>query len=255
MSRRIFRPGIVFILTLFVALAASSVYAADVYDAAVAHQGRGAADLKRDVTDKPAAVLRFAGIKSGMHVLDFLGYEGYYSQLLGYIVGPAGHVVLLNNRAYDEYAGGSWHRRIDRLPNVEHRTADLARMGLAPNSLDAVIMIKVYHDLYWVSPQNGWPKVDASSVLDQLQHALKPGGVLLLVDHSARPGTGTADAGTLHRIDEAYARKDFERHGFEFVKASDALRNPADKRDRISYKPPALGHTDRFMLLFRKPAK
>ena len=85
--------------------------------------------------------------------------------------------------------------------------------------------------------------------------ALKPGGGLLLVDHSAKPGTGNADAGTLHRIDEAYARKDFETHGLQFVKESDALRNPADKRDQISYKPPALGHTDRFMMLFRKPQK
>ncbi|HET9819595.1 MAG TPA: methyltransferase domain-containing protein [Rhodanobacteraceae bacterium] len=236
-------------------MAGPSARAADIYDTAVAHPGRSAADLKRDATDKPATVLRFAGIEPGMHVLDFLGYEGYYSQLLSYIVGPKGHVVLLNNKAYDDFAGGKWRTRITGLPNVEHRTAGFTNMGLKPDSLDAVIMVKVYHDLYWVAPQDGWPKVDVPSVLDQLQRALKPGGVLLVVDHSAKPGTGNKDAGTLHRIDEQYARKDFEAHGFEFVKASDALRNPADKRDTVSYKPPALGHTDRFMLLFRKPAK
>lgn len=237
--------------------AATPARAADIYDAAVAYPGRSPADLKRDVTDKPAVVLRFAGIQPGMHVADFLAYTGYYSELLSYIVGPTGHVLLLNNKAYDDFANNAWRDRIDngRLPNVEHRTVDLAHMDLVPDSLDAVLMVKVYHDLYWVAPQDGWTRIDVGAVLDQLQRALKPGGVLLVVDHSAKPGTGNTDAGTLHRIGEAYARKDFEAHGFEFVKASDALRNPADKRDSVSYTRPALGHTDRFMLLFRKPAK
>lgn len=251
---RAFAPGLA--LVLATAFAIVPARAADIYAAALLHAGRSKADLQRDVTDKPATVLRFAGIKPGMQVADFLGYEGYYSELLSYIVGPTGHVLLLNNKAYDDFAHDSWRDRIGngRLPNVEHRTVDLARMGLAPNSLDAAIMVKVYHELYWVAPQDGWPRVDVGAVLDQLLDALKPGGVLLVVDHSAKAGTGSHDAGTLHRIAEAYARKDFEAHGFVFVKASGALHNRADQRDTVSYKPPALGHTDRFMLLFRKPA-
>ncbi|MGA9343418.1 MAG: hypothetical protein WBV61_13920 [Rhodanobacteraceae bacterium] len=244
--------------TVFSAMtfAAGALHAADVYDAAVAHSGRSASDLKRDATDKPATVLRFAGIKPGMRVLDFLAADGYYSEILSYIVGAKGHVILLNNAAYDAFSNNGWRDRIGhgRLPNVEHRTVDPAHMDLAPSSLDAVIMIKVYHDLYWVSPSDGWPKIEVGAVLDQLAHALKPGGLLLVVDHSAKPGSGNKDAGTLHRIDETYARKDFEAHGFEFLRASDALRNPSDQRDRISYKPPMIGKTDRFMLLFRKHA-
>lgn len=253
MSPSAFRFGIALAFLSTTAFAAAPARAADIYDTAVAHAGRSAADLKRDATDKPATVLRFAGIKPGDRVLDFLGYEGYYSELLSYIVGPGGHVLLLNNKAYDGFANGNWKARIGGLSNTGHRTAEFATLGLAPNSFDAILMVKVYHDLYWVSPQDGWPKVDVASVLDQLQRALKPGGMLLVVDHSAKPGTGNRDAGTLHRIDEAYARRDFEAHGLQFVKAGDALRNPVDKRDTISYKPPALGHTDRFMLLFRKP--
>ena len=85
-----------------------------------------------------------------------------------------------------------------------------------------------------------------------MARVLKPGGILLLVDHSAKPGTGSADAGPLHRIDEAFARADFEKHGFEFVAASDVLRRPDDARDQLSYKPPALGKTDRFVMVFHK---
>jgi predicted methyltransferase len=112
----------------------------------------------------------------------------------------------------------------------------------------------VYHDLYWVntSPKNPWPKIDAGGVLDQLSRALKPGGVLLLIDHSAKAGHGKADAGELHRIEEAFAVQDFASHGFNVVAKSDLLRRPDDARDLISYKGPALGKTDRFVLVFRK---
>lgn len=90
------------------------------------------------------------------------------------------------------------------------------------------------------------------AVLAQLARALKPGGVLLLVDHSAKPGTGSADATPLHRIDEAYAVKEFESHGFKGIAKSDALRRADDPRDQITYQGPMLGKTDRFVVVFRK---
>lgn len=243
------------LLPAIAALAMPTLRAADIYDAAVRHAGRSADDLKRDVTDHPAELLRLAAIQPGMRVADFLAADGYYSELLSYLVGANGHVLLLNNAAYDSFSNNQWRRRLahDRLPNVEHRTIAMARMGLDAGSLDAVLMIKVYHDLYWVSPKDGWPKIDVGTTLDQLVRALKPGGVLLLVDHSAKPGTGSSAAQDLHRIDASYARHDMEAHGLRFVAQSDVLRRPDDARDRISYKPPMLGKTDRFVYLFRKP--
>lgn len=227
---------------------------ADLYDKAVAHPGRSADDLKRDATDRPADVLRAAGIKPGMQVADFFAADGYYSELLSYVVGDAGHVLLLNNPPYDKFSRGAWKQRIERqhLANVEHRSVDPAQMGLADASFDAVIMVKVYHDLYWVAPQDGWPAIDAGAVLDQLAKALKPGGLLLVVDHAAKPGSGSSVAGSLHRIDEAFMRKDFESHGFAFVRTSDVLRRRDDARDKISFEPPMLGKTDRFVYVFRK---
>ncbi len=228
--------------------------AGDIYDAAVSHAGRSADDLKRDPNDQPAEMLRLAGIKPGMQVADFLAAGGYYSELLSYIVGSKGHVLLLNNKPYDDFSNNSWKQRIadHHLGNVEHRTIQMDKLGLADASLDAVVMAKVYHDLYWVDDKEGWPAIDAGKVLDQLARALKPGGIVLLIDHSAKAGTGSADAGTLHRIDEAYARKDFEAHGFKFVRSSDVLRKPDDKRDLITYKGPAVGKTDRFVYVFTK---
>ena len=229
---------------------------ADIYDTAVAHYGRSPDDLKRDPIDHPAEVLRLSGIGPGMRVGDILAAGGYYSELLSYIVGARGHVIMLNNRATDYWSDDYWEKRLAnrRLPNVEHRLIDLEHLPLPDRSLDAEIFIKDYHDLYWVDPdpKSPWPKMNPGKVLDEMARVLKPGGILLLVDHSAKPGTGSADAGPLHRIDEAFARADFEKHGFEFVAASDVLRRPDDARDQISYKPPALGKTDRFVMVFHR---
>jgi predicted methyltransferase len=226
----------------------------DAYDAAVQHTGRSAEDLARDPLDHPAEILRLAKIGPGMKVADVLAGGGYYSELSSYLVGPTGHVLMINNQAFDEFSDNGWKSRLaqGRLPNVEHRTLSLEHLQLGKNSLDAVLLIKVYHDLYWPGPDGPWPKFDPAEVLNQLVAALKPGGVLLLVDHSAKPGTGHSQAGILHRIDEDFARQDFMSRGMELVDHSDLLRNPSDQRTQVSYKSPILGKTDRFVLVFRK---
>jgi predicted methyltransferase len=234
----------------------ASANTADPYDAAVHHPGRADRDLKRDELEHPAEVLRLSGIKPGMRVADVLAADGYYSELLSYVVGPQGHVLLLNNAAYDHWSEGGWEKRLsgNRLPNVEHRMVDLEHLDLPDSSLDALILIKVYHDLYWVDtdPKTVWPKMNTSAVLDQLARVLKPGGILLIEDHSAKAGTGSADAGRLHRIDEAYTVKDFEKRGFKLAGKSDILRRPEDKRELVSYTKPGIGKTDRFLLVFKK---
>jgi predicted methyltransferase len=250
---RLLRPAL-WLLCLIGLTTASAARAADVYDAAVAHAGRSPADLTRDRLDHPAEILRLAGLKPGMKVADVLAGDGYYSELAGYVVGPAGKVFMINNAAFDHWSEGPMQARLngDRLANVVHQTLDLNHMNLAPESLDAVLLIKVYHDLYWVDSEGVWPKIDTRAVLDQLARALKPGGALLLVDHSAKTGSGNTAATPLHRIEESYAVKDFESRGLKLAGKSDSLRRPEDARDQISYKGAALGKTDRFVLLFRK---
>ena len=242
-------------IALFAALSlCAAADAADRYDAALQHSGRSAGDLKRDALDHPAELLRLSRIRPGMQVADMLAGDGYFSELLSYVVGPGGHVLLLNNSSFDKWSDGDRQKRLadHRLPNVEYRLVDLDHMNLAAASLDAIVLSKVYHDLYWVDTTGIWPKFDTSGVLDQLVAALKPGGVLLLIDHSAKVGHGSADASSLHRIEEAYARQDFERRGLHVIAHSDLLRRPDDARELVSYKEPMLGKTDRFVLVFRK---
>jgi predicted methyltransferase len=236
-----------------VAALGSSGAWADLYSDAVAHEGRPAGDVQRDQIDHPAEVLRLSGIRPPMVVADFLAADGYYSELLSYLVGPQGHVYLLNNEAYDKWSENQWQGRLGRLPNVVHETIPVEHLGLPARSLDAIILIKVYHDLYWHPDEGPWPKdIDPDAVLTEIARVVKPGGILLLVDHSAKPGSGSTAAGTLHRIDVQYARRAFEKHGFELVRTSDVLRRPDDPRELITYKGEMVGKTDRFVMVFHK---
>lgn len=244
-------------LALLSALAIATANAhPDIYASAVEHPGRSADDLKRDPIDHPADVLRLAGIKPGMRVADIGAADGYYSELVSYIVGPKGHVLLLNNAAWDHWSENAWVKRLagQRLPNVEHRTVDFEHLDVPDHSLDAVLLVKVYHDFYWVDnrPNTVWPTMDPQRVLSEIARVIKPGGVLLLMDHSAKAGTGSADAGRLHRIDEQFARADFEKHGFEYLSSSDVLHRPDDPRELISYEGPMVGKTDRFVMVLRR---
>jgi len=248
------RPLALAAFALCTALASASLWA-DMYDDAVAHAGRPAKDVERDALDHPAQILRLSGVGKGWKVGDYMGATGYYSELLSYLVGPHGHVYLLNNQAYDDWSENRWQGRInDRLPNVEHRQVDFENIGLPSHSLDAVFMIKVFHDLYWVDddPKDHWPKFNTDRAMREVNRVLKNRGVLVLVDHSAKPGTGATNAQDLHRIDEEFVVQQLQKHGFRLVSRSDVLRRPEDARDQITYKGPMVGKTDRFVLVFRK---
>jgi predicted methyltransferase len=221
----------------------------------LANPARSAADRERDARDKPAQTYALARFKRGDIVADILGGGGYNSEILSGIVGPQGQVLLVNNTGYEAFGKKALEERLgnDRLPNVRHIVGPSDALGMGEDVLDGAVIVMSYHDLYWVDEQEGWPKIDAGRFLDQVVRALKPGGVLLVVDHSAKEGTGSSAAQTLHRIDEQFAIADFRAHGLVWEAAMPMLRNPDDDRSKPVFDPSIRGRTDRFVHLYRKP--
>jgi predicted methyltransferase len=113
--------------------------------------------------------------------------------------------------------------------------------------VDVVWTSQNYHDFHNI------PNVDVATINRAMFQALKPGGVYLVLDHSAAAGSGTSDTNTLHRIDQDTVKQEVESVGFKFVGESDVLRNKADPRTAKVFDPSIQGHTDQFILKFTKP--
>ena len=244
----------------FAAIAVSACASAPVatssdIQSVLANPARSDADRERDARDKPAEVMALAKFKRGDTVADILGGGGYNAEILSGIVGPTGRVLLVNNTGYEAFGKKGLAERLanDRLPNVQHIVGPSDALGMGDNTLDGAVIVMSYHDLYWVDEKEGWTKIDAGQFLDQIARALKPGGVLLVVDHSAKQGTGSSAAQTLHRIDEQFAIADFRKHGLVWEAAMPYLRNPDDDRSKRVFDPAIRGKTDRFVHLYRKP--
>lgn len=222
--------------------------------AAVAAPERSDKDRERDARDRPAEVMTFAGIRPGMSIADVFGGGGYWTELLARAVGPEGKVTLVNNAPYLEFSREDLKTRFagDRLPGVTRRTIETCDMKLAKGGYDLILIVMSYHDLYYVDEAGGWPAIDAGLFLGQLHAALKPGGSLLIIDHAAAAGAGNSGAGEIHRIEEAFAKRDIESHGFRLEKTWDGYRNPADDLSKLVFDPAVRGKTDRFTHLYRR---
>jgi predicted methyltransferase len=224
-------------------------------DAAISNPVRRRADRDQDERRKAAEVLGFFGIEAGMVVLDLYSGGGYYAELLSLIVGSSGRVIAHNNSAYLSFAKDELAGRYTggRLGNVEQLVAENNKLKLAPDSFDAILMIKAYHDVYYIDEGAGWEEIDRAKFLHEIFSALKPDGVLGIIDHAADPGAGPETGGTLHRIDPALIKRDMAEAGFLFDGETNILRNPTDDRLQAVFAPSVRDRTDRVVLRFRKP--
>ncbi len=225
--------------------------------AAIASPDRPVADREQDARRSPQQVLEFAGVAPGQHVIDVFSAGGYYTELLARVVGAKGQVIAYNNPPYAKFAAKGIEARYagDRLPNVRQVTATIEDLALVPGSLDAALFIMSYHDLYWRPSDGSWPPTDPLQLLAKLHAALKSGGVVVVQDHVANPG-GDPDkvVDSLHRIDPALVRRDFEKAGFVFDGSSDLLAHAADDHTLLVFDEAIRGRTDQFLFRFRKPA-
>jgi predicted methyltransferase len=123
------------------------------------------------------------------------------------------------------------------------RVADLK----LPQGVDLVWTSLNYHDFHNI------PDVDVGAINRAVFAALKPGGTYLVLDHAAEAGSGARDTNTLHRIDEETVKQEVTAAGFKLAAESDALRNKADPHTAKVFDAEIKGHTDQFMLKFKKP--
>ncbi len=212
------------------------------YQQAIASPVRTDDDRQSDASRKPLEFLKFAGVVPGMQVLDVSAGGGTTTRLLALVVGDGGKV----------YAQGATPRAAIEKRLATHPQAaivptvrpfdDPVPPGIAP--LDLITINMSYHDIANLP-------IDRQLLDRRLFQALKPGGRLIVIDHAARAGSGTADTKTLHRIDEAVVREDFRQAGFTLEGASDFLRNGADARDKTSAEMERM--SDKFALRFIKP--
>ena len=240
-------------LLLFAGIALSGVQAASVpayITAAVADSARPDSDRERDVQRKPGETLTFAGVKPGDQVLESAPGQGYYTRLLSAIVGPKGKVTV--------YLIGPLPKPGTPPPPVQAIAADphygnvtliMQRLTEAKPSaaFDLVWTTQNYHDLHNV------PDLSMLAVNNAIFNALKPSGVYFVLDHAAEGGSGTRDTNTLHRIDEESVKNEVTSVGFKLAGESNVLRNPADPHTGKVFEGPIQGHTDQFLLKFKKP--
>ena len=219
--------------------------------AAILDSSRPVEDTARDGARKPAQLLAFAGVQPGELVGEMFPGSGYFTRLLSTTVGPRGRVIALvpadtaarNPRQIDPV------RAIAAMPTYSNVTVETPAGTPTPSILvDLIWTTQNYHDVHAFSGAEA-----AAAVNRAVFAALKPGGVYLVVDHSAAVGSGTRDCKTLHRIDIATVKQEVLAAGFTLDAESDMLANPADPRTALVFDPAIRGHTDQFVLRFKKP--
>jgi len=240
------------LLSCLLALALPAIAADGAIEKSIASPERTAADRERDTREKPAEVLAFAGVKPGMVIADIFAGGGYYTELLAGVVGDSGKVLAINNPSYATYDKDNIKARFTegRLKNVDRRLVEASYMNLAPKSVDLAVIVMSYHDVYWLDEKSGWPEISADGFLASIKRMLKPGGKLLIIDHNAAAGTGKEVVAKLHRLNEAWAKKSLESHGFVLEKTYDGLRNPKDQFDKAVFDEAVKGKTDRYVHLY-----
>lgn len=234
------------------------------------------ADRVRDRWRHPAETLTFFDVRPDMKVGEYAPGGGWYSRLLGLYLGPRGRFVGLffdpAQPAFGEKSKTGIREAAAKFPMdvagwsgqpVERFAAyplDAIPDGEA-GTFDRILVIRMFHNMLRFGIADG--------DLRKMRDLLKPGGMLGVVQHRARPETPYAYAdGNKGYLLQDDVVKFIEASGFELVGTSEINANPADPADwpdGVWTLPPtlakgeearerylAVGESDRMTLLFRK---
>jgi predicted methyltransferase len=234
--------GIVMLgLAMLGSIAAMPARAQD-YAAIVAAPDRSDADRQTDQRRHPVDLLSFTGAKTGWTVLDMGAGAGYSTELMARSVGSSGKVYGQTDEEAEKLKARMTTPAMGNVTVLVRPYDDPVAADV--HDLDLITYFFAYHDTTYMA-------VDRAKMDKALFAALKPGGFLVIADHSALPEDGATVGKKFHRIAEQTLRAEIEAVGFKFIADADFLRHPEDTRTNIIFHNPT--PVDEFVLKFQKP--
>lgn len=228
-------------------------------------------DRARDAYRHPKQTLLFFGIRPEMRVLEVWPEPGWYTEILAPLLRDKGKyyaAVIAADPAspYNTKRLAAYRGELAAQPALYDRVqvVSLPTDGgdvLPAGSLDMVVTFRNLHN--WMAEGM------ASQVIATLYKALKPGGVLGIVEHRGNPAVPQDPKAKSGYVNEEYAIRLIEAQGFRLVAKSQVNSNPRDTKDYeqgVWTLPPsyrlgdkdhdkyaAIGESDRMTLRFVKP--
>ncbi|MAB23915.1 class I SAM-dependent methyltransferase [Pseudomonas neustonica] len=241
---------------------------------AVASTSRGITNVMRDAYRNPQHTLAFFGITPGQTVIEVWPGAGWYTEILAPLLRDEGKLIAAHfdpesDVAFFRRSRADFAAKLAEDPQwydkVELSTLNYdPQLPLAePGSADRVLTFRNVHN--WLAAGDD----KAAQVFDKFYAALKPGGMLGVVEHQARAGTSLEDMIKTGYVTQAKVRELAEAAGFEMISISPVNQNVQDTKDHpegVWTLPPtlrlgdkdrarylAIGESDRMTLLFIKP--
>ncbi|MFQ5768471.1 MAG: hypothetical protein ACE5ID_10890, partial [Acidobacteriota bacterium] len=196
--------------------------------------GRPAEERAQDAQRKALEVYEWLGIRPGMTVADLFASGGYNTHLLSRLMGEQGRVLSIFEFYADKEAFGGRLYKVDavrervRKNHLENVKLVMKISDIEPGSVDAMVAVRNYHDVQWV-----FPGLTRKEVVNGIYRALKPGGVIGIVE-VATPKPGWDEK--THRLNEQVVIDDFKKGGFVLAGRSSMLANPDDDHTTTGFQ-------------------
>ncbi|PCI63977.1 MAG: hypothetical protein COB37_03220 [Kordiimonadales bacterium] len=222
---------------------------------AVSNDARPADEIARDAGRKPAAVLGYLGLETGMTVFEYGASGGYYTAIISDAVGEKGKVHAQIGERFWPRLKDTVGPRHKALGNVDTYVGAMGDFKGTDNSVDMMIISLIYHHLHFSEETGDVAPGFANDIYKSALRVLKPGAVFAIIEHQAPDGTARSASAANHRAALENAITDLTAAGFEYIGSSDLLAN-ADDPQNIPFRDLASGRdtSQRFIAKFRKPA-